>query len=425
MSDLAVLAPLGAVCLAWGCLVAIARPRLILYALFALLPTQFLFVPVSNFFLSPADLLVGASAIGLLVRLAAATPETWTAVYQHRFLAMMLGAYLVGFVALDVFSRTLVRLPMAMILSILACELLRTRTHVARAATAVVIAGAVEASYGLYFVVRGTPLHPTRFQGMGTVNYTAMLLMASTVIALAQFARSRPPVALLRPGALAGLGAATLSQMGFVALFGSWLVLLRRVVSRSNKRWIGAGICLIVAVAAIAPPIRGRLLDRLTPQIEADGVARTTADVRRMVLEASWNGFVESPVVGLGYFNFIEYSNTIADIRRSTYGVGYPTHNSFVEVLVEGGLVAFVPFLAHWWQYARRFRLAVAAARRRDTVVSAAVAGFPVMLISTLFANVLMVYSFWAVCGLALAGLNLARREERAHQSAGALTVAS
>ena len=53
MADFPVLAAFGAVCAAWVCVIAIAKPRLVLYLLFAFVPTQFLFVPVSGFFVSP------------------------------------------------------------------------------------------------------------------------------------------------------------------------------------------------------------------------------------------------------------------------------------------------------------------------------------------------------------------------------------
>ncbi len=412
MSDLVLLGALGAACAAWAGAIALAKPRLVLYLLFALVPTQFLFVPVSNFFLSPADLLVVASVLSLVVRLAALKRGSWSAVRRHRYLLLMVGAYLVGFVALGVFSRTLIRLPLAMVVSVIASEQLRTRRHLMRAATALVVAGALDAAYGLYFISRGTPLHPSRFQGMSAVNYAAMLIMTAAVIALAQLAWVRRPFRLLRPGALGAVALATLSQMGVVAFVGAWLTALRRVVSRVNKRRIVACAVLALVAAFAASPVRERLLDRLAPQVEADGVARTSADIRWMLLEASWDAFRESPVFGLGYFGFAEFSNRNPEIRRSTAGTGYPTHNSYVEVIVEGGAIAFMLFLAHWAQYLRQWPRAVRwAASQRDPALAAALVGFPVVMVSAAFANVLMVYSFWAVCGLAMACFNVIASE--------------
>jgi hypothetical protein len=427
MRDVAELLPLAAVGGVWACAVALARPRLLLYAIFALLPTQFLFVPVATFFVSPADVLVCASALGLLARLAVAAPEAWRAVYQHRWLLAMIGAYLVGFVVLDVFSRTVVRLPAAVLLSLLAAELLRTRRHVGRAAAAVVIAGTLDAAYGLYFIARGTPLHPTRFEGMSDVNYAAMLITTAAAIALAQLVRTPGAGMLARPASLGGIAAATLSQMGAVAFVGAWLAILRRVVSRANKQRILIAGVVVAVVALAAPPIRGRLLARIAPQVETDGVARTSAEVRWMVHALGWRAFLDSPAVGLGYFQFQAYSNTNPQIQQSTYGVGYPTHDSYLEVLAEGGLLAFVCFLLHWAQFLARWPAAVrVAAAERDPALAAALVGLPIMLVCAAFANVLMVYSFWAVCGLALAAMNVVRREGLVGAApSGAIAIAS
>ena len=60
----------------------------------------------------------------------------------------------------------------------------------------------------------------------------------------------------------------------------------------------------------------------------------------------------------------------------------------------------------------REIRLRVAA-RERDVLAGACLAGLPVVLVCALLANVLLVYSFWAVCGVSLACLNVLRREAR------------
>jgi hypothetical protein len=83
-----------------------------------------------------------------------------------------------------------------------------------------------------------------------------------------------------------------------------------------------------------------------------------------------------------------------------------------LEVLVEGGIVAFTFFALHWVQYMKGWPRAVrAAARQRDPVLAAGVVGFPVVLVCAALANVMLVYSFWLVCGLTLSAINLQRRE--------------
>jgi len=76
---------------------SVSRPRLVLYLIFILVSTQFIFFPVSTFFISPADVLVLVSVTGLAVRLLAGKRHTWTALGQHRYLGLMVLAYLVWY----------------------------------------------------------------------------------------------------------------------------------------------------------------------------------------------------------------------------------------------------------------------------------------------------------------------------------------
>src|SRR3954454_16219712 len=106
----------------WVAFLSIGEPRLLLYLILPLAPTQFLFVPVSDFFLSPADVLVVGALTGFVSRLAAVERPTWRALRPHRFILLVVLSFIVGFLALGVFSRTLVRLPLGSSVSILACE---------------------------------------------------------------------------------------------------------------------------------------------------------------------------------------------------------------------------------------------------------------------------------------------------------------
>lgn len=412
MVDLLPFAALALVAAAWLVLIAITRPRLLLYLTIGLAPTQFLFFPVSTFFLSPADVLVTGSLVGLGLRLAALRSSSWRALYQHRFLVLMIGWYLISFVVLGVFSRTLVRLPLGMAVSVLACELLRTRTQLRHAVTAVVMAGVLDAGYGLLLIALGRPGHPSRFSGMSQTNFSGMVILAATVAALALAARTRRPLKLIRPGVLGALALATLSQMAFLALFASWFTVLRKFVSRANRARIVVACVVAVAVLLMIAPVRTLIMSRNARQVERDGVARNSADVRQMILLTAWDGFLTSPVFGLGYSKFIEYSRTNPTINFTTGGEGYYTHNSAIEVAVEGGVVALTLFFLHWWQYLRGIARTVrAAVRRRDTLAVACLVGVPVVIVSAMFANLLMFYSFWSISGVALACLTLLRRE--------------
>jgi O-Antigen ligase len=416
--DLLLFAVVGLLLGAWAFVVTVASPRKVLYLLLALTPTQFLFVPVSSFFLSPGDGLVAVSSGALLFRLAARRGNAWRSVVQHRFVILMVLSYLVGFVVLGVSSRTLIRLPMAAVISVLAVELLTTRRHLARAATMLIIAGVVDAGYGLLFIALGRPLHPTRFSGMSDVNFAAMVILTSAAVALAQISRSRRAFRLMRPGTLGSLAMATLSQMGMVAVVAAWLTVLRRFVSRANKIRIVTAIVAILVLAIATPPVRDRIMSRNVRQVQADGVERNSTDIRWLLHRTAWDGFMTSPVFGLGFFKFVDYSTTDPAIYAMTGGLGYPTHNTYLEVLTEGGILTFALFVLHWRQYVAGLgRILRTAARARDGLAAACLVGLPVILICAALANVLLVYSFWSVAGVSLACLNLLRREARHSQA--------
>jgi O-antigen ligase len=407
--SVAVLAVAAAGLLVWTSFV---RPRLGLYLILALAPTQFVFVPVLDFFTSLADVLILTGGAAFLWRLARGQVQAQRSLRLHVFLGVMVAAYLVGFIALDHFSRTLVRMPMAVMAAVLACELLTERRHVARAIAALIVAAVLDIVYGIYLIASGQPGYPGRFSGMMGVNFSAMVIMSGAAMAFARFGR-HPPAALLLPAALTLAGLATLSKMGVIVLATAWVLIIWQVTSPRNRRLIVGCAALLMFVAASQSAVRDRVLARvLRPELQLDGIERTSTDVRILILRSAWAALGDAPFVGLGYYNFEPYSRNDPEIRASTDGLGYGTHNTYLEILVEGGLLAFVPFLLHFLNYARYFGLAWnAIVRRRDSLVAAALAGFIVVLISASVANVLLHYLFWSTCGVALAALQVLRRE--------------
>jgi O-antigen ligase len=407
MSDISV-AAVGVVAALWLLAVSLAKPRLLTYAIFALAPTQFLFIPFANFFLSPADGLVLAAAGGFAVRVAARDPRAVTSLWTHRYVLLMIAAYLVGFLTLGEFSRTVMRIPMAVMPSILACELFRSNTYLKRAAAALILAAIVDGGYGVLMSLRGTPLHPTRFSGLSGVNFSAAVILTAAAIAFTHVARARSWWSLSRPGALVALGFATFSQAGALAFLTSWLVVLRRVVTRRNMVRLATLGVLAIALALTSATVRERLAERNRRQLEVDGVERNSADVRFMVMRVAWRGFQESPFVGVGYSLFPTYSAFDPEIKASTAGLGYGTHNTYLEILVEGGLLALISFALHFVQYLRGAgRILRDLKQRQDVTLAATLVGLPVVLVAALLANMLLHYHFWAVCGLALASLKV------------------
>jgi O-antigen ligase len=408
---------------------SIVRPRLGLYTLFALAPTQFIFVPVGSFFLSPADVVVLACAAGLAARLASDRQRTRAALRLHVMLGIMIAAYLIGFVILDHFSRTLVRLPLAFVPSILACELLERREHFTRAIAALIVAAMLDAGYGLLFIALGQPLHPARFSGLMGVNFSAMVILTGAAMAFGILARTREPLRLALPGLLALLAVATLSRAGLLALLLAGGLILWKIATAANRRLVIAAAIVCFAVVATHGGLRERVLARTRPQLQQDGVERTSSDVRVRILEVAWRALDEQPFVGVGFFNFQRYSTRDPEIQLSTLGLGYATHNTYLEVLAEGGVLAFVPFLLHFLSHVKRLRRAfVVMLREQDVVVAAVLSGFTVVMVTAWAVNVMFLYLFWSVCGLALACLVRSGRQvsQPGHtQPDGALTASA
>lgn len=390
----------------------LVRPRLGLYTMLAIAPTQFIFIPVSDFFVSPADVLVLSGALGLVLRALDRRPRALEALRLHVFLGVMIAGYLIGFIVLDHFSRTLIRVPLAIVPSVLACELLRERVHFVRATTALVLAGVLDAAYGAYFVAIGQSLHPSRFSGLMGVNFSAIVIFAAAAISFARVSRTHTPVKFLVPAALTLAGLATLSKMGVLALGIAWVTVLSKVTSPWNRRLVAGTAAGLVALAMTQGIVRERVFARAQPEMQLDGVERTSTDVRVLILRSAWRGLAEQPLFGVGYFGFEAYSRLDPEIRDSTGGIGYGTHNTYLEILVEGGLLAFVPFVLHFLSYARRLKYAWhAVARRHDTLAAAALAGLIVVLVSASVANVLLHFVFWSVCGVGLAYMERLRMD--------------
>jgi hypothetical protein len=76
-------------------------------------------------------------------------------------------------------------------------------------------------------------------------------------------------------------------------------------------------------------------------------------------------------------------------------------------------------FCLHFVQYLKRIPILLRKiVHDHDVTVGAAIAGMPVVLVSAALNDLLLIYHFWAVCGLALACVNLLADESSPAPSA-------
>jgi O-antigen ligase len=215
---------------------------------------------------------------------------------------------------------------------------------------------------------------------------------------------------------LAAFGLATLSKMGLLAFFAAWWTVLRFLVSSVNKQRIAIAT-IVIAVALLAQaPVRDALWSRVVAREARGGgeVAVNSSDIRLMILDLSLGAFAESPLTGIGFSRFMPYSAAAINIPLSSQFEA-ATHNTYLGVLVETGILGLIAFVLHFGQYIKRLPILL---RRiihdRDATVGAAVVGMPVVLVSAALNDLLLIYHFWAVCGLALACVNVLAAESSA-----------
>jgi hypothetical protein len=397
---------------------AIARawPRAGLCLALALTPTQFYTFPVADFHVSPADVLVGVAFAGMVARAVRGSRAAAGSLRDHRYLALTLASYLVGFAVLGTFSRTIVRQLLWMSPSFLAAELLVTRRHLSWAAAALMVAGFVDAAYGAAYYLRGIAIYPGRFSGMAGVNLSAFIVFTGAAVGWARWGHTRAPWKLAIPGALTATGMLTLSQGGLLGfLTGS--IVLRRAFSARNAKGVMSVVVVVAAIVWATADVPALVAWRHERFPGYDHVPRSSFDTRVLMLRAAWDAVQSSPLVGIGFFGFRAYSLTNPEIAASTAGVGYYPHNAYMGVLAEGGLLALAPALAHFALIAWRTRRGLWAriARDRDPVYLSAFVGLPVGLATALTLDVFSMYAFWGAAGLALAATKAAETDARGH----------
>ncbi len=224
-----------------------------------------------------------------------------------------------------------------------------------------------------------------------------------------------------RQGRLRGLGAVILLASLPVAILatktrGVWLAFVASVVlltirSADRKLWRTCLVCAIVTVIAILlvakfQDAEGALEDRFS---DADSI-----EFRMAVYQSGWNMFLEHPLTGWGLH---ETQAQLASRTSGFRGETFAVHNTYLELLIEHGLVGFGLYL---WLLVALFRLrkevpgepfAVASIRRLWPLL------LGVYLVNAMF--VVMNYAFvnglvFSYAGILAAGRLPAEKEKNA-----------
>jgi O-antigen ligase len=198
---------------------------------------------------------------------------------------------------------------------------------------------------------------------------------------------------------------------------------------RAHRKWLVVGILLSVVVAL--PLLPDIYIDRLTsvaPAVgfEVDGpqTADSSTSSRIGLMKTAWNMFLDHPILGVGYRNFLanyqEYA-LLYDLRRG--GGDISAHTLYLEIAAETGLIGLMSFgllllylgkvSFHGWTTMRQAGFYSVA-----SMIAGLATGLLAYLIAATFLHDAYPRYFWMLAGLLLAvpGLvknTLPEREER------------
>jgi len=229
----------------------------------------------------------------------------------------------------------------------------------------------------------GPYFSPTHFGGVMELAVPVLLgHCASRIARVGRRAWAEAPFALSLVGAAVCVVAtvAAASKFATAAIGGTVLGLLWIVPRTWKTRWIaaGSGLALVGALGLVAA---GTHLGQRFETLLARADRGAGLGGRVSAWDAAWRMFGDYPLTGSGFGSFAEVFMTYAPAGSGTYW--NQAHNDYLEVLLEGGLVAAA--LALW--------LAVGFVRRAAPRLRRASGGTPVRLGLALGALALAVHA--------------------------------
>jgi O-antigen ligase len=182
--------------------------------------------------------------------------------------------------------------------------------------------------------------------GGGDPNVQAAAFIAAMFLTMGLFSVYRHVLArltLLISFVLVTVGFfATQSRGGLLAL--AFAAIAALVLARGQRRRIVSLIVLAVLIAVVAVAIKPGALGRIT---NFGGGTSGRNDIWRVATKI----FEQHPIVGIGLNNFAvsepRYALKLGNVTRVTYiaELPDPTHNSYLQVLVEDGIIGLAAFL--------------------------------------------------------------------------------
>lgn len=196
--------------------------------------------------------------------------------------------------------------------------------------------------------------------------------------------------------------ALTFSRGGALALMlglAFYVVFLRRKRITRTIQIFGAIALAVGLVWWLMPDAQSFLTKRLESAGSASG--------RFEIWQHGWQAFLDHPYTGIGIFSFLQYN-----IRK--FGGEHYMHNTYLEVLVEGGMFAFALYALFWaYLMLALFRAVLAQRGELERALGASIF-CSLVVVAASFASISAVINEYFVLMLALASVYLAKLRIRA-----------
>lgn len=202
----------------------------------------------------------------------------------------------------------------------------------------------------------------------------------------------------------------TLSRGGMIGFMGGFVTAVLKI---KKKGWIAIILILgIIVTGLIMPKEFWHRVDIAKQEIELqDKTADLSTERRIMLVKAGWRMFVSKPVFGVGPGNFYWKSREFADI------IAGMSHNVYIGVLAELGIVGFLLFIGLIHLTLRDLRFVIKKAKQIQkpellNFANSIQVGFIGFLISAIFLHAEYEKFFWLAIFLTICLKKLSEEKE-------------
>jgi O-antigen ligase len=267
-----------------------------------------------------------------------------------------------------------------------------------------VLSTTAAAAYGLFGFLSGTMERAAGpLQDANDFAYLIATVLPLATLLLVEDQRLRwawiPSLAILLAATLATLSRGALVGLGALLV---WAIASRRIAAGGL---VAAGL-VVATVAALALTLWAPLIHERVERKQRIGEANV--DSRMAFWAAAARMSAENPVLGIGPNRFGAEADRY--LRNSPLSIPDPVvHNSYLELLVENGILALTAFIvmltSGWLSLSRAETEARELGDRAAMRLAAAIKGTLVIaIVAGLFLSEQLTLPFWLVCGLAASG---------------------